>query len=201
MNFMTKRIISFLVAILVTAMLLTSTSQPVEAFSFQEIFDRVKSIFSEKEDVRILKKELVIEPAITLVSDGDKNKNGEIDAGDVVRFIYKLTNTTEKDISLGTLNTHINRKQFNFIHNIQGTTNISDNGTSLEILNLNIYAGETLEISFDARTINTKDDISISTEPVLNDSDKKLVTKASKIEKLVKNQLPEFQNGLKVEKK
>lgn len=198
---MTKRIISFLVAILATTILLTSTSQSVEAFSFQEIFDGVKSMFSEKEDTRILKKELIIEPAITLVPDEDKNKNGEIDAGDIVRFIYKLTNTTEKDISLSTLNTHINRKQFNFIHNVKGTTNISDNGTSLEILNVNIYAGETIEISFDARTIYTKDDMSITTEPVLNDSGKKLIIKGSKIEKLVKKLSPEFQHGLKVEKK
>lgn len=163
--------------------------------------DGVKNLFTQEEDKNVKNKEFTIESDMSLDPGGDVNKNNEIDAGDIVRFTYTLKNTTDKKYSFGTLKTNIDRKQFNFFHNVQGTTNLVDDDKTIEIANVGLNAGETVVISFDARTLYANDDKSISTEAEFLDADKKSVVKAMKQAKSVKKNMPDFIPGMTFEKK
>jgi hypothetical protein len=109
---------------------------------------------------------------IALSKDGDVNNNGLIDSGDVVTFVYSLTNTTDKKYAFATLATHINRQQINFIHNIKGAVSLKDDGQTITIPNIKVASHQTTTVSLDAR-VNyfTNEDPFISTEPELLDMD------------------------------
>ena len=119
----------------------------------------------------------------TITSVDDVNKNGLNDGGDTIRFGYTIDNPTEKEISLATLRTNIPRNYLNFIHNIQGTMNLSDVDSTVTIPNLRINPGEKLLISFDAR-LNYFTDVekTIFTEPEIITSDKKSLIKSERKE-------------------
>lgn len=163
---------------------------PVGAFSFQELFGNVKDLFRPD-----IPKELNIQSNIELVSDGDVNKNGQIDAGDIVRFTYIITNTMDQEVSFATLETNIDRNQLNFIHNVYGTASLGDDGKSITIPNFRIGAGQIVTIHFDAR-VNyfTDNDVSIATEPELTDKDNKSIVKSTRKEigakKINKEKIP-----------
>src|SRR5260221_91096 len=86
----------------------------VKAFSFDDIVKSIQQVF--KPPAKTPPPALSVDSKISLAEDGDVNKNGQIDAGDTVRFSYTVTNTTDKDQTFATLKTNINRKQLNFIH-------------------------------------------------------------------------------------
>lgn len=141
--------------------------------------DGVKNALSKEE----VKKEFTIESNITLAPDGDLDKNGQIDTGDIVRFTYTITNITDQDYSFATIKTNIDRKQLNFIHNVIGTASLDDDGKTIEIPNFRIAPNQTAAITFDAR-INyyTNEDPAIATEAELLGNDKKSIAKSSKKE-------------------
>lgn len=138
---------------------------------------------------------LVLSSSIELVKDGDVNNNGQIDAGDIIRFRYIITNTTNQEFASATLKTNINRKEINFIHNVTGTTSLSDTGKTIEIPNLRIAPNQVGTISFDAR-VNyfTSDDPVISTQADFLGKDKKSYVKSNKKEikanRIAKDKIP-----------
>lgn len=153
--------------------------------------DKVSDLFNGNAP----RKELTIESKIELAPEGDINKNGQIEAGDIVRFTYVITNTTDKDHSLGTLKTNINRKQLNFIHNVTGTVSLNDDDKTITIPNFNIAANQVITITFDARlNYNTVEDPSIATEAEFIDTDKKSVAKSLRKEirakRILKDKIP-----------
>jgi hypothetical protein len=173
---MNKRIFILLLlpVFLLSFFLFTKTAQ---AFSLGDVVNGVKNLISPA------KKELKIESNISLVPDGDVNKNGQIEAGDTVRFSYTLTNTTDREYSFSTLKTNINRKQLNFIHNITGASSLDDNGKTIEIPNFRIAPNQTAVITFDARVnYYTSEDPVIATVPEFFDNDNKSIVKSLKKE-------------------
>ena len=113
--------------------------------------------------------------------DGDINKNGEIDAGDTITFIYNIQNNTDKKYAYATLKTNIQRDSLNFIHNVTGVTGLKDDGKTIEFPNLRVEPGMVKVISFDAN-INyfTEQDPAITTEAELVTEDKKSLLKSEK---------------------
>ncbi len=163
--------------------------KPAKANIFDNIVNSVKEFLTPD------KKELKIDSDITLVPEGDVNKNGQIDSGDTVRFSYTLTNTTDQEYSFATLKTNINRKQLNFIHNITGTASLDDDGKTIEIPNFRIAPNQIATITFDARVnYYTSEDPTIATEPEFLSSDNKSIVKSLKKEikamRINKNKIP-----------
>ncbi len=151
-------------------------STQAQASFLNDTINGVKNIFIPE------KKELTIDSNISLAPEGDINKNGEIDAGDIVRFTYAITNTTDKEYSYSALKTGTDRKQLNFIHNVEGTTGILDDDKTLIFSNLRINPHEQLVISFDARLNYSQEDKTITTEPDFIGSDKNSIVKSIKKE-------------------
>lgn len=174
-----RKILGITFFLLIISFLVTS---PVQANVFDSIVDGVKSLILPKADNNVKNKELAIESAITLASNGDVNNNGEIDSGDIIRFSYSLTNTTDKAYSYATLKTNINRKQLNFIHSLRGATGLSDNNSTIILRNIRLGPNEQRIISFDARVNYSQDDKLISSEPEFISSDNKSVGKFQKKE-------------------
>lgn len=173
-------------------------NQSAYAFDFSDLFTDLKNFINHTGSKP---GNLTIDSEIALAPDGDINKNNEIDAGDIVRFTYTLRNTTNKSYSFGTLETNIERKQFNFFHNLIGANNLVDDNKTIKISNVRINPGEALIMSFDARTLYRENDIQISTEAEFIDSDHKSLIKSVKLEKLVKNNIPDFIPRTKLEKR
>lgn len=146
----------------------------------------VKNIFGKEEDKNVKSKDFAVESTITIVPDGDANKNNQIDAGDIVRFTYTIVNTTDKSYSYATLRTSIDRKQLNFIHSVRGATGLSDGDGTITFNNIRINSQEQRIISFDARINYFREDKQISTEPELVASDNKSVVKSLKKEVIAK---------------
>src|SRR3989344_4005121 len=170
-----KKITLFVIVVLISFFFISSTS--VSAFSLDDIVKGVKNLFDGD------KKEFTIEPSITLAPDGDIDKNGEIDAGDIVRFSYQLTNTTDKEYSFATLKTNIDRQRLNFIHNIIGTASLEDNGKTITIPNFRIGANQIATVTFDAK-INyySSEDPTITTEADFIDNNNQSAAKSLKKE-------------------
>lgn len=165
----------FLVICLLSSLAFFTKPKSVKANFLDDIVTNVTDFFIPD------KKELKIDSSIALTPDGDVDKNGQIDAGDIVRFTYNLTNTTDQEYSFATLKTNIDRKQLNFIHNITGTASLDDDGKTIAIPNYRIGANQTATITFDARVnYYTDKDITIATEPEFVDKDKKSIIKSLK---------------------
>lgn len=128
------------------------------------------------------KKELTIDSNIELAPDGDKNSDGKIDSGDIIRFNYKISNTTINEYAFGTLKTNIDRKKINFIHNVRAVS-LNDKKDIIVFPNLRLRPGQTTEVGFDARvTYSSEEDISINTEAEYIDKEKNTVAKATRKE-------------------
>ena len=153
----------------------------VEAFFLEDWFNSLKkTIVPPSSQPQVFS----IDSDIALAPDGDVNKNGAIDAGDIVTFAYTIKNTTDQEYAFGTLKTGIDRKQVNFIHNVKGAASLDDTEETVNFPNLRV--GTSLEnaiISFDARINYVQDqDILIATEPEFISSEQKSVNKATKKE-------------------
>ncbi len=180
------------VVLLASTFLLILTPQIVRASLFDDFLKEVKqtlgegvvdvkNVFNNNENNNEKKNSLSIESTIELASDGDVNKNGQIDAGDTITFTYNIQNNTDKKYAYATLKTNIQRDSLNFIHNITGVTGLKDDGKAIEFPNLRVEPGMVKVISFDAR-INyfTEQDPIIDTEPELIAEDKKSIIKSAK---------------------
>jgi len=174
-----------LALLLFTSIVFLGLIHPAQA----SILDDIKSILSGNKT-----KSLTLQSNITHAPNGDLNKNGQFDSGEILKFSYVIDNPTDKEISFATLKTNIPRNHLNFIHDIKGTPSLSDRNKTITIPNLRINPGEKLEISFNARLNYFIDgDKGISTEPEILTSDKKSLIKAGKKEikaKRFKGKLP-----------
>ncbi len=137
--------------------------------------DNIKSLFAKEEKV------LSIDSSIGLAPDGDIDKNNIVDSGDTIRFQYVLSNTTENDYSWLTLDTNIDRKLINYIHNGYGAINLEDSGKTITFRHVKIPRGQTTTIRFDARVNHSiKKDLEIITEPKLIDRNSKVILSSTK---------------------
>lgn len=189
-----KFISGFIVTLLLGSSFALFSPPPAHASMLDDFITGVKDFLRIPQE---LKKELKVDANIVLAPDGDVNKNGQIDAGDMVRFSYTITNTTDQEYSFATLKTNINRKQLNFIHNVQGTTNLNDDRKTLSIANFRIAPNQVVPISFDAR-VNyfTKEDPAISTEADFIGKDKKSRAKSKRkeirVKRILKEKIPDM---------
>ncbi|GEM_PF-3414321 len=180
------KIIKFklLFVLLFTPVFLFVISSPIQA----SILDDIKNILSKDSS-----KNLTLESSVVLAPNGDINKDGQITSGDIVRFSYVITNTTDKKYTYSILKTNVDRKQINFVHNLQGTTGFLDRYGTIVFRNLRIEANEQRTISFDARINYSETDRLISTQPEFLTFDNKSINKASRKEvkanKLTKQQI------------
>lgn len=154
-------------------------STTAKGFFLDPVIDGIKGLFDPHNEKKIV----TIEGAIALAPGGDVAGNGEIDAGDVVRFTYTLQNTTDKKYTFGTVKTNLQRSQLNFIHNVVGVTGLTENNDTIELPNMRLVAEQALTVSFDAR-INyyQNDDQTIATEPEFLDDKNNQVAKGERKE-------------------
>ncbi len=184
-----------LILVVILIIVFLTIVSPANASIFDDLINKVKNIVSPSNN------SLTLDSQISFADGGDINKNGLFDGGDILKFTYTINNPTDKEISFATLKTNIYKKYLNFIHNIYGTTNLSDSNSTITIPNLRINPGENLIISFDARVNYFYDaDKTISTEPEIITSDKKSLLKSTKKEikaKIFKGKFPSNVRSIK----
>jgi len=145
----------------------------------QDGVDNVKNLLGKN----TLGKNISIESKIELASGGDLNKNGEIDAGDIITFSYMITNPTKNVYKAATLKTNTNIKDVSGITNVRGALNLDSSKDTLSIPYLTINPGQVLVMSFDAQINFYKDaDHQISTEAELVDGNSVSLVKTQKEE-------------------
>ena len=142
------------------------------------------------------KKEITLDSSISLTPDGDVNKNNEIDGGDIVRFTFILSNTTDKRFLYSTLYTGVDKKQLNFIHNIYGTTGLDEEEGVIILSNIRMESESVKTISFDARVNYSNEEQVLIVEPQLIDTDKKPLARSVKKEVTAKRNMPDNLPGV-----
>lgn len=179
------------ISFLITSFLFLSFSS---TSAHASIIDDIKAFFSkDKNDPS--KKEFTIDTDIALAPGGDINKNGQVDAGDSIKFSYTITNPTGDTFQLATLETNVNTKEINSISNVQGVLSLDVGKDTVSIPNLNIEPNQVRKISFNARINFYKDsDQSISTEAELVDNSNASIFKAKKQEVTAKKMDTELFN-------
>lgn len=176
-------------------LLLVLFPQPAQASFLGDVVNNVKNFFVKEENTEV--NTLVIDTDILLTQNGDVTNNKKIDSGDIVKFTYTITNSTDEKYPFSTLDTKIDRKMINFISNVSGVSGFQDDGKNLVFPNIYIYPNQTITISFDAR-INYFDDIdhTIGTHPVLKRNGKPDIQsekKEIKVTKLNKEKFSKLQ--------
>ncbi len=159
-------------------LLLSAFRSQAQAAILDDLVNGVKNLFTKEEDKNVKNKEFTIDSQIELVPEGDEDKDGEIDAGDIIRFTYTLRNTTDQKYSFATLKTNIDRKLINHIHNIRGSTGILETDSTVSIPNFRIGSNEQRVISFDAIINYYQEDKAIATEPEFVSFEKKSLAKS-----------------------
>ena len=191
-NFPRNTLTAGLVLILVVLAVINPKQAEASLFDdfLKEMNNKLKAGVDGVKDLVAPKKEnkaLALDPEIKLAEGGDINKNGGIDSGDYVKFIYVITNTTNNLISQGTLKTNINTKKLNGVRNVTGTFNVEEKDNSITIPNLAINPNQKRTISFEIQTNFNKDtDEIISTEAELLSNDKSVLFKSQKKEVVAK---------------
>ena len=156
--------------------LFLTSAAPVRASFLGDIFDSLKQLLIPN----VTPAKLTVDSAITQAADEDENHNGQVDAGEIVTFSYTITNPTKNEYAFSTLNTNIPRDNLNFIHDIKGTSSLSDADKTITIPNLRINPQSELIISFKARTNYSSDELILSTEPELLTQDKQSLLKSGR---------------------
>lgn len=164
----------------------------------QQIQENLSNIFARLTGTS---KKITVDSDITLITGGDVNNNGDIDAGDSIRFSYTITNPTKNEYPFATLETHIPRNNLNFIHNVYGAASLSDENGTITIPNLRIPPQGEVLIRFNARVNYSSDEVSLSTEPELFTEDKKSLAKGDKKDKKAKPWKDEIPNMVSVKEK
>lgn len=191
-KFFSTKIKTFLIIALLSTLYFSVVPTPASATLFDDFISEMnKTLLGGVDSVKDLiapvgdknsKKELTLESDIKLAEGGDVNKNNQIDSGDIVKFSFVLTNTTDESYAYATLKTNINKKQLNFIHSLRGATGLSNNKESIEFRNVRIGLNEQRLITFNARVNYSEEDKVISLEPELISSDNKTIGKLPKKE-------------------
>ncbi len=163
----------------ITLIFISFSPTRAHANFFTDVVDKVKSIFVKEDKPQ--QTDLSIDSQIVLAPGGDVNNNGQIDSGDIVRFIYSVKNSSDKTYAFSTIKTNINRNSLNFIHNIIGVSGLADNAREITLPNIRLYPHQDRLISFDARVNYFEDeDHQIETTAVLETADKSVIKAAKK---------------------
>ena len=174
---MRKKVLMLFIPLFVIVVLSFSLT-PTHASIFDNLADGVKNLFPPESQ-----KDFTIESTIMLAPQGDVNKNGQVDAGDTITFTYFLSNPTDKELTFNTLKTNIPRNTLHFIHDIRGTSSLSDKNNTIEIPNLRINPYQDLAVSFNARVNYFQNsDQTIWTQPEFITQDKKSFFKGTRKE-------------------
>jgi len=174
---MTHKTFPVLIAIILLTLLVVLPRHVLALF--EDVALEVKELVLGKENKNMTDNTLSVGSSIELAPEGDENGNGEVDAGDIVRFSYTITNTTTASHTFAVLKTNINRNDINFIHNVMGVTGLSEDNDTITFPNLRIPPSSTSTIQFDARVNYVQEEISIKTEPELVSSDNTSLVKSS----------------------
>lgn len=159
-----KKLLLSPIPLLVIAILVMVSSRSAQALSISDIIDGIKNVFSQGSQ----NNNLSVTSKITLVPEGDLNKNGQIDAGDTVRFTYTITNPTNNSYKQLDLKTSVDTKKLNGITNVQGVLSLDQNKDTVTIPYLTIDPNQVRTVSFDAKVNLYKDnDQSLGTVPEL----------------------------------
>lgn len=170
--------------IILLPILLLLQIQSVHASVLDDLFKDIKNFINPGK--------LAIDSVISLAAGGDVESNGEIDAGDTLRFSYTITNLSDKKYAFATIKTNIDRKQLNFVHNVQGSSGLTDDGKTITFPNIRLEPSQILTINFDARINYFQDsDKTISTESEFIENGKDLIAKSQKKEVNAKKLSPE----------
>ena len=181
------RVKVFISILLSTAILFVASPSPTHASVLDDMANKVKSVWelgvnTVKDILNIEEKQLSIDSKIELAPRGDLNKNGEIDAGDFVKFSYVITNPTEKTYK-AVLKTNVNVEELNSISNVKGVLSLNTTKDTISIPHLNIAPNQVRKLSFEARVNFYKDaDQSITTEAELVDEKNSSIFKGQKKE-------------------
>lgn len=158
--------------------------QKADASILDDVVSGVKKFIFGEEKKEV--KKLSLEASIQVVPGGDQNKNGIIDPGDEARFSFVIKNPTDKEYAFLNLNTGIDKKLVNFIHNYSGMSSIGVKSGKVVVQNIRILSGQESVLSFDARVnLSSKNDLVLSVEPMLV-SQNSILVNAPKQQRVVK---------------
>jgi hypothetical protein len=178
---MSKRL--FIIGFILLSFLVMSP-QKADASILDDVVSGVKKFIFGEEKKEV--KKLSLEASIQVVPGGDQNKNGIIDPGDEARFSFVIKNPTDKEYAFLNLNTGIDKKLVNFIHNYSGMSSIGVKSGKVIIQNIRILSGQESVLSFDARVnLSSKNDLVLSVEPMLV-SQNSILVNAPKQQRVVK---------------
>lgn len=178
--------LKLLVAAFFVAFISLYLAPPIQAQILENIINAVKDLVFPN-DENEAKGNVDLKSNISLVPNGDSNGNGIIDAGEIVRFEYIISNNTDEELKFAKLDTDIKRDSINYIHNVSGTTGLDDNGKSISIKNIRIPKNMEIKISFEARTnLYSDSDGQLTTMPEFSSGDNKYRVKLEKISKEIK---------------
>jgi hypothetical protein len=176
-----NKVLLFIVLLLFTSIFFTVNPPAVHASFFGDFAESIKGFFHIEG-----RNTLSIESAISFASNGDLNKNGQIDAGDKIKIKYVIKNQTDNNYKNLILNTNLDSQILNTINNIQGTTSVINKNNTITVPYLILSANQQRVISFEAQINYYKDkDQSLSTQAELLDGGNSLV-KGSKDEVQIK---------------
>jgi hypothetical protein len=113
---------------------------------------------------------------------GDFDGDGMINGGDTLRFSFSIRNQTPNDYSAAALDTRVPRHSLHFIHDVHGANSLSDEGESIIIPNLNLLAGQSLLISFDAQPNFSDERLTLWSEPSLSDGSADVLALGDRVE-------------------
>lgn len=167
----------FLIVLLIFIPLYFFTfSSIVKASFIDNLVGDVKNIISPSQNLPI-----TINSKVSLTPDGDANKNGAIDSGDIVRFTYTVNNPSTNEYIFTKFKTGIKNNVINNIHNITGVTGLEYEGGNLTLLNISLKPDQVLELSFDARLNYNDSDSTLFSEPELFDNKGKSLLKGKEV--------------------
>lgn len=166
-----------LLAPLIVLAFILLISAPARASFLDNFVNGVKNLLAGES------KGLTVESKIELASNGDLNKNGQVDAGDTIEFSYTIINPTKNSYKFAILKTNIAGKEINSIGYVQGALSLNVDKDTISIPNLNIDPNQVRKISFRAHINFNKDsDQTIGTEAELVDDKNSSIFKAEKKE-------------------
>jgi hypothetical protein len=133
-------------------------------------------INAQEQSRRVVDGPVSVEGKIDLITGGDHNKNGEIDAGDAVNFRFDIINPSANEYSFAELQTGIDTSMYFDWWNLRGTVNMSDDDGTITFPNLKIPPRSQITIGVEA-TVSyfTQGQKQLAVSPQLVDSSKQPV--------------------------
>lgn len=164
------------VFLLILSVLVLAAPSPAHASFLDNLISKAQKLIDPPQE------SLSVDQTVELASGGDLNNNKAIDSGDTITFTYIVHNPTSTTYPFALLRTNCSRKELNFIHNIKGTSSLSDTKDSIDIPNLYVKPNQDTVVSFDAR-VNFFDDTdhTLSTQPVLTSNSQKQLFSSHKM--------------------